>query len=100
MRILLDECVDPRLRTAFPDHDVRTVFDLGWNRLKNGELLAAASGEFDVFVTIDKASSTSKTSAGCRWASLSSPFRRISCGITNRCSRTSEEHSKRSSPAN
>jgi len=54
MRILIDECVDPRLKTEFPDYTAKTVFDMGWSGLKNGELLRRAHGQFDVFVTIDK----------------------------------------------
>jgi hypothetical protein len=27
---------------------------LGWNGLRNGELLSRASGEFDVFLTVDQ----------------------------------------------
>ncbi len=54
MRVLLDECVDPRVALAFPNHEVRTVSVMGWNRLLNGELLALAARDFDVFATIDK----------------------------------------------
>lgn len=54
MRILIDECVDPRLKAAFPDHATKTVFEMGWSEMKNGDLLARAQGQFDVFITIDK----------------------------------------------
>jgi len=54
MRILLDECVNPRLREAFPGHEVATVAEQGWKGLKNGELLLRAEKEFDVFFTIDR----------------------------------------------
>ncbi len=54
MRILLDECVDPRLKVAFPDDIVKTAFEMGWSGLQNGELLALAEGQFDIFVTNDK----------------------------------------------
>lgn len=54
MRVLLDECLPGRkLRPAFPDHDVRTVADMGWRGVKNGALLAKAASEFDAFVTVD-----------------------------------------------
>ena len=53
MRILLDECLPLRLKDELPDHDVRTVPEAGWKGLKNGELLALAAGQFDVFITID-----------------------------------------------
>ncbi|MBI3698349.1 MAG: DUF5615 family PIN-like protein [Acidobacteria bacterium] len=54
MRVLLDECVNPRLKEAFSGHEVRTVADQGWKGLKNGELLLRAEREFDVFLTIDR----------------------------------------------
>lgn len=54
MRILLDEDLNTRLRHAFSDeHRVETVEYQGWKGMKNGELLAVASEEFDVFVTMD-----------------------------------------------
>ena len=54
MRLLLDESVPGRLRRSLTDHTVRTVGEMGWSGTKNGRLLALASGEFDVFVTVDK----------------------------------------------
>ena len=37
-----------------PGHDVKTTRQMGWDRLKNGELLAKAGDPFDAFLTIDK----------------------------------------------
>lgn len=55
MRILIDECVDERLRNALPGHDCRTVRHEGFAGYKNGELLAAAElAKFDVFLTVDQ----------------------------------------------
>ena len=56
MRILLDECVDARLRHELPGHEVQTVPQAGWASIGNGKLLGlvAASGKFDVFLTVDK----------------------------------------------
>jgi hypothetical protein len=55
MKVLLDECVDRRLKSRLPNHEVHTVTDMQWNGLKNGVLMSAAIGEeFDVFLTIDK----------------------------------------------
>ena len=53
MRILLDENLNWRLERALPGHDVVSVQRNGMDGLKNGALLARASGEFDVFVTMD-----------------------------------------------
>ena len=54
MRILLDECVNPRLRLAFPGDAVRTVAEMGWRSLTNGRLMEAAVPHFDVLVTLDQ----------------------------------------------
>jgi hypothetical protein len=54
VRVILDECVDWRLLRAIEGHDVRTARQMGWTAIKNGELLALASEQFDVFVTVDR----------------------------------------------
>ena len=54
MRVLLDECVDWRLGRELAPHEVKTARQMGWTALRNGELLALASAEFDVFVTVDR----------------------------------------------
>lgn len=53
MRVLLDECVPRKLRRELPDHDVRTVVEMGWSGTKNGALLQRAAGDFDVLLTVD-----------------------------------------------
>ena len=54
MKILLDECVDRRLARDLVGHTVTTVPRKGWAGIKNGDLLALAEKEFDVFVTVDR----------------------------------------------
>ena len=54
MRLLLDECVPKRLKRQLSGHQVLTVREAGWAGLKNGALLRAASGQFDVLVTVDQ----------------------------------------------
>jgi len=54
VRVLLDECVDWRLGRELAPHEVKTARQMGWTTLKNGELLALASAQFDVFVTVDR----------------------------------------------
>lgn len=54
MRVLLDECVDRKLKKHLAPHVVSTVQDVKWSGIKNGELLTRAEGEFDVFLTVDK----------------------------------------------
>jgi hypothetical protein len=55
MRILLDECVPRPLRRELPDHEVRTVVEMGWAGKRNGELLWLLTAEhFAVFLTTDQ----------------------------------------------
>lgn len=54
MKVLLDECVDWRLSRDIIGHDVKTARQMGWETIKNGELLTLASRDFDVFVTVDR----------------------------------------------
>lgn len=54
MRILLDECVDWRLSRDLIGHEVKTARQMGWATIRNGELLALAAKQFDVFVTVDR----------------------------------------------
>ncbi len=55
MRILLDENLDWRLSRDLTAHEVGSVPLIGWAGTKNGALLARASGQFDVLVTMDSA---------------------------------------------
>lgn len=54
MKLLLDECVVHDLRRDLIDHEVVPVAEAGFGGLENGELLRAASGVFDVFLTVDR----------------------------------------------
>ena len=54
MKVLIDECVDWRLLREIVGHEVKTARQMGWSTIKNGELLALAAKEFDVFVTVDR----------------------------------------------
>jgi hypothetical protein len=54
VRLLLDECVDHRLAQELHGHEVQTVAGLGWTGIRNGVLLAQATGRFDAFVTVDR----------------------------------------------
>ena len=52
MRLLLDECVDERLRHLFSPHDCQSARYAKVAGLKNGELIAAAEqAGFEVIVT-------------------------------------------------
>ena len=55
MRLLIDECVDERLRLLFPGHDCQTARFAKLAGLKNGRLLEAAEAAgFDVLITVDQ----------------------------------------------
>jgi hypothetical protein len=54
MRILFDQGTPVPLRQHLSGHQVDTAFELGWSRLTNGDLLAAAEGRFDALVTTDR----------------------------------------------
>lgn len=54
MKLLLDECLDWRLRRDLPGHEVSTVQEMGWDGFKNGRLLALAQADFQVFITGDR----------------------------------------------
>lgn len=56
MKILLDENIDVRFKKYFPSvHEVYTVKDMGWNGIKNGEMLLFLSqNNFDCWIVVDK----------------------------------------------
>jgi len=55
MRLLVDECVDERLRFLFPGHDCQTARFANLAGLKNGRLLEAAEAAgFDILITVDQ----------------------------------------------
>jgi len=55
MRILLDECVDRRIKRHLAGHDVHTVHNMGWAGKSNGELLKLLLARgFEVFLTVDQ----------------------------------------------
>ena len=63
-RIFLDECIDWRLSRDITGHDVKTARQMGWTAIKNGELLALASEQFDAFVTVDRNLAAADRSCG------------------------------------
>ena len=54
MNILLDECTPHAVKKRLPHLAIRTVQEMGWSGVKNGELLKLADQQFDVFITTDK----------------------------------------------
>jgi predicted nuclease of predicted toxin-antitoxin system len=54
MKLLLDECVPKRLKQEFSGHEVFTIDKAGFKGLKNGNLLRAADGKYEILITVDK----------------------------------------------
>lgn len=54
MRILLDENLPIDLARRLEPHEVQTVTGVGWEGVKNGELLRRAAENFDAFLTMDR----------------------------------------------
>lgn len=55
MHVLFDQGTPVPLRQHLTAHQVTTTFELGWNHLKNGELLQRAEESgFSVLVTTDQ----------------------------------------------
>ena len=42
MKILLDECTPRVVKKRLPQLEISTVQEMGWDGLKNGDLLSAA----------------------------------------------------------
>lgn len=55
MRLLLDENLPKKLKLDFPEYEIFTVRDKGWNGIKNGKLLELMIAEgFHALLTFDK----------------------------------------------
>jgi hypothetical protein len=55
MRLLLDENLPKRLKLDFPEHEIFTVRDKGWNGIKNGKLLELMlANNFHALLAFDK----------------------------------------------
>jgi len=55
MKLLLDENLPKRLKVDFHAHDIFTVREMGWNGIKNGQLLKLLLfNSFDALLTYDK----------------------------------------------
>lgn len=62
----MDECVPWPIRDALVGHTCSSVQRRGWKGRRNGDLLAAAEPEFDVFVTADQNLSYQQNLSGRR----------------------------------
>ena len=53
MKVALDECLPKRLTRELGGHEARTVQEMGWSGISNGQLLALVGETFDAFITVD-----------------------------------------------
>ena len=77
MKILLDECTPRVVKTRLPKRAIATVQEMGWAGITNGELLARAEKEFDVFVTADQRLPHQQHLGGRRLAVVVLPTNRV-----------------------
>lgn len=54
MKILFDHGTPAPLRQHLPGQEISTAYEMGWAKLSNGDLLAAAEKMFAVFITTDQ----------------------------------------------
>ena len=55
MKILFDQGTTVPLRNALLNHSVQTAYELSWQQLENGALIASAESEgFDLLITTDQ----------------------------------------------
>jgi len=79
MKLLVDECIDERLRLSFPSHDCVSARFAGLAGLKNGQLFdAAEAAGFDVLITVDQNIPSQQNLSGRKVSPL------ILCAATNR----------------
>ena len=70
MKVLFDECMPQPLRRYLGEFEISTAQEMGWGRVKNGELLKRAEGVFDVFLTADQRLKYQQNLAGRQLAIL------------------------------
>jgi hypothetical protein len=73
MKILFDHGTPAPLRRQLASHEISTTYEMGWAKLNNGDLLAAAEKSFDTFITTDQNLRYQQNLAGRRLAILVLP---------------------------
>jgi hypothetical protein len=73
MKILFDHGTPAPLRRQLTGHEIATAYEMGWAKLSNGDLLAAAEKTFDAFITTDQNLRYQQNLAGRRLAILVLP---------------------------
>jgi predicted nuclease of predicted toxin-antitoxin system len=74
VRILFDQGMPAPLRQSLTAHAVSTAHEMGWSTLANGDLLDAAEGQFEVFVTTDQNLRYQQNLSGRQLAILVLPY--------------------------
>jgi predicted nuclease of predicted toxin-antitoxin system len=77
LRILLDECLPEILREWLRGWETKTVGELGWRGVTNGELLRSAEGQFDLLLTADRRLRSQQNLKGRRLAVVVLPSNRL-----------------------
>jgi hypothetical protein len=52
--VLLDESVPRLIKIRLPQFAIKTMQEMGWTGIKNGDLIKHADDQFDAFITADK----------------------------------------------
>ena len=78
MKILIDESLPRYLKRVLADHDAKTVQEMGWAGVKNGELLKLAEDDFEVFLTADKNIRYQQNLKDCKLVIIEFPSNKLS----------------------
>jgi hypothetical protein len=54
MKVIIDECVPHIVKRRLAERQIKTVQEMGWAGIKNGQLLKLVEKNFEVFITSDK----------------------------------------------
>jgi hypothetical protein len=74
VNVLLDECSPRPLRGFLKNIELHTVEMAGFKGLKNGDLIRAADGRYDVLITADKNLRYQQNLSGRKIAIIELPF--------------------------
>jgi len=77
LKILLDESAPRLIKTSLSEFSISTVQEMGWAGLKNGELLALAENQFDIFITADRQLRYQQNLTGRRLAVIVLPSNQV-----------------------
>jgi hypothetical protein len=73
MKIIFDHGTPVPLRLQLTGHEISTAYEMGWAKLSNGDLMAAAEKSFDTLITTDQNLRYQQNLSGRRLAILVLP---------------------------